>query len=350
MHGQWLGRIAGTNNGYAALSIDPDRPSVAFLQVDDSQMPFSAHVDLTVLGAAVQGILHHFEPYGRPLPQGASLPTTGTVSGTLSNGTFSGQWQTNVSTLGTCVLTLNEPQPPRVADHTFTWSKFRDWVFEAPERLHDFVYRGHSDSSHVLLTSFHRVGRRNIARYAAEDVARLHRYVEATLGCRFDLEQGFDYGALLNLAQHHSFPTPLLDWTESPFVAAHFAFATLPKHSPGKWPPHVRLFAFDNARWSGPPVDSILHIRPCFQPLQLGARHNPRALPQQSINIFSNVVDIEGFIEMAEATKGRCLYRIDIPSSERSVALTDLTAMGITQASLFPSLEGVCLSLAERHF
>lgn len=44
------------------------------------------------------------------------------------------------------------------------------------------------------------------------------------------------------------------------------------------------------------------------------------------------------------------LTTIDIPFSERREALTDLSMMGITAASLFPGMDGMCEALAAKQF
>ena len=182
-----------------------------------------------------------------------------------------------------------------------------------------------------------------------EDVARLHRRVEAVVGKSYDMKNPVDYGALLNLGQHHGFPTPLLDWTESPFVAAFFAFERLPKTVGEDGP--VRVFAFDSRGWPTPPFESTVDVGLFFVLRFLHARDNPRALPQQSVNIFSNLVDIERFVKWQEdRLKRSFLLRIDIPASERAVAMRELETMGITAASMFPGLDGACRSLAESWF
>lgn len=96
---------------------------------------------------------------------------------------------------------------------------------------------------------------------------------------------------------------------------------------------------------------NLLVSGPRFAPLLADATLNPRAFPQQSVHVFSNVFAIERLIETAEKeTSQRFLTTYDIDASERDAAMHDLAMMGITAASLFPGLDGACRSLAERWF
>ena len=171
----------------------------------------------------------------------------------------------------------------------------------------------------------------------AEDVASLHRHLSGLTAHRFQLNDPFDYAAFLNLAQHHGYPTPILDWTESPFVAAYFAFRDVRSKnviSNDK----VRVFVLDARAWNA--LGRAFALMPGFIHLTLLeplAINNPRALPQQSISAWTNVDDLESFIEITEKWTGKSYLRvIDLPASERKKAMQDLALMGITGGSMFP--------------
>jgi len=46
----------------------------------------------------------------------------------------------------------------------------------------------------------------------------------------------------------------------------------------------------------------------------------------------------------------RYLVTIDIPASERRLVMRELSFMGVTAATLFPGLDGICGTLKERFF
>ncbi|MFZ3352451.1 MAG: hypothetical protein WA268_16465 [Xanthobacteraceae bacterium] len=74
-------------------------------------------------------------------------------------------------------------------------------------------------------------------------------------------------------------------------------------------------------------------------------------MPQQSIFMLSNVVDIEAYIEQVEnSLHRRLLTKIDLLTAEAGTALGALRLMGITEASLFPGLDGICKELPDRFF
>lgn len=357
--GQWIGEINGTNQGSVILNVDHDRPEVGWFQVDDSVFPFVAGAsdlkvsDSGIVTASIGGFLP--QPYfgqEQVMDQAeVQFPISGTLKGQIVDQVFSGTWTTDAGTTGHFTLERADSSAARPADHLFSWAEFKKWAFESQSTRPQAVFRGHFYSSDPLITRFHQTGRRSLQRYALNDLPRLQRYVEQTLGKRFRLEDPLDYGAFLNLAQHHGFPTPLQDWTESPFIAAFFAFrekssSRRPRDADAK----ARVFSLDLANWpSLDGVTSIGDVRPLFQQLRLGASDNPRALPQQSVNIFSNVVDIERLIEHRSPGLA-VVQRIDIPISERETVMRELRMMGITAASLFPGLDGVCQALSEASF
>jgi hypothetical protein len=231
-----------------------------------------------------------------------------------------------------------------------SWEDFRNRF--ATEKPRVRIFRGQSGPER-LRTAFHRTGRADIYRFRYEDIPTLHRHLTARTKHLFVLGDPDQFGAFLNLAQHHGYPTPLLDWTYSPFVAAFFAYRNVPKQVADSSHDHVRIFLFDAARWKQdwPQNLSLTPYGANLSIVEFLALDNERLVPQQSVSTTTNIDDIESYVGLCESVKSqRYLEAVDLPVAQRATVMQELSVMGITAGALFPGLDGACEELRERLF
>ena len=364
--GQWIGRSDGDVPGIIVLELDELEgrlDGIAYLFPDDPAVPSSVAY-LTDLDPAAQkhaqaAVVRAVNPdlgwvltpslFAEQFPAYA-MSETAQVSVEFAEGTAAVHYVTEM-TEGRATLALSNAGTPSVLEPEPTvrnWRDFRAWAFE--ERPGRKIYRGQA-TNHRLRTSFHRTRRKNLARYRDDDITDLRLALAPRLNHVFSVDNPLETGALYNLAQHHGYPTPLLDWSYSPFVAAFFAYRQKPRNRPAD--DVVRIFNFDQRRYEAVmrPQPFTAYARPHFSVISLLAIENQRAGPQQATATITNVDDIESFLRAFEQDQQTSILgAVDLPLADREEALADLSLMGITAGSLFPGLDGVCEALTFKNF
>lgn len=364
--GQYFGSTSGTNDGLAVLNLEFSNPlagRVMFADNDLQKPALSAAIKFNKFDDEVDADLFDFEFFNYTTlqfehsklinlrPNVEKVVSEGKITGVLRGNIITGLWSTNRDTNGKFSVEKGNIHEKRNPDRRiYTWNIFKKYISTIDTERGNNIYRGQRDLEWNLCASFYRNGRNDLLRYSRSDVPMLAHHINAVSSYKYDLNKMDEFGALINLGQHHGYPTPLLDWTESPYVAAFFAYESIPKHvKKGK----VRIYIFNQSEWRKRTYQSISIIdpRPTVTVSVLPAINNNRAIPQQSVYTFSNMEDTERFIRYYEHVLNfRFLTVIDLPVGIRNEVLEDLRYMGITAGSLFPGFDGVCKSLKERYF
>lgn len=384
MFGQWIGKFDGEPSptsgspqfvfpGNATFNIESDRPNTGFACIDQGNKIHGSRkdFDLQIKGNHFSGrsistsafdwqkseIISVEESVRRQRLQGMDvfyLAELEIYDGFIDQQTLTCKW--TGSHLGTKLtgkfeahkLSQTESSPH---DRLMSWEEFKSFVAVQIRDRHELIFRGQSSSKDRLNTSFHREHRYDLLRYEAEACEQLVQHINAISPRQYDRKNPTDFGALLSLAQHHGFPTPLLDWSKSPYIAAFFAVERRPTVKVNGDDP--RIYVFDAMMWQRDTTQAahLADPRPVITHREFVASNNPRHLPQQSVHTYTNIEDMEAWIRLVEKEKNKqYLTIIDIPRSEREFAMRDLAYMGVTAATLFPGLDGVCRSLKERFF
>jgi hypothetical protein len=231
---------------------------------------------------------------------------------------------------------------PHVCD---SWADFKLWADKIRMAGEIGAFRGHGSNKFRLRTSLQRAGRNRLERYCAETLPEFKSHVEAVNGTRLMLSKDDDYATLLGLAQHHGLPTPLLDWTRSPYVAAFFAFADALENGETRAATHVRIYGLAShfLENNSPQSIAIPSVKLYAVALQVGPLMNPRLYAQQGLFMVTNAANVEHELLEAGVREGlEYLVAADVPIKFAPEALKDLAYMGLTAATMFPGLDGVC--------
>lgn len=369
MRGQWIGKYTGASGGMIIVNVD-ERSShyqgVAYLNEDNKALPNTAALfrtktkdrDLQFRTDSIlpinpfHGTTDLWDNIKRFYPVNVSISEYADVKASWNDTTLSLSWTTTLGSMGSCVLPRSQgDQPSELIPKNMDWEEYKRNI--AAQEGRRYLFRGQTRPWR-LRTSFHRTGRADLTRFLNEDIQALHRHLSARTRHVFNLDIPNENGAFFNLVQHHGYPTPLLDWTYSPYVAAFFAYRGISNEKAMTADPghKVRILVFDQAQWKADwnqiltLVNAGLHL----SVLEFLAIENERMIPQQAASTVTNIDDIESYIRSKESPDKTYLWAIDLPVRERTKVVQELRYMGITAGSLFPGLDGACEELKERNF
>jgi len=226
------------------------------------------------------------------------------------------------------------------------------------------VYRGAADASWPLLTSLDLLGGARPPHTKADLEEHILRNFIRYSRPYFGSPPVNDWEVLV-AAQHHGLPTRLLDWTYSPFVAAHFA--TVEPHTPTDravwrldWKAVHKRFQLPDLALLIQDLEGMLGSDRRFTPSALFAmppESRPFACMLEPPSLDARIVaqsaaftlcsdkrqSFDGFLE--QHGLGDALTKLVIPAGERGRIRDQLDLVSVDERRLFPDLDGVAAQL-----
>lgn len=236
----------------------------------------------------------------------------------------------------------------------FDWSRYKSWVTDTVKGNSQYYCRGQQDTGWKIKTSFNRycstIGG-NLADYFNRIIPEVSYFVSAQQNEIIDTTNNVQLAGLLSKLQHHGFPTPLLDWTLSPYIAAYFAYKDInPRNNNNH---NVAIYIFNSHNWFNlhPAPEYYSQFAYYMSDFRSHAKGNPRLLRQMAVTTITNVLDVEDYIIAEEKRLNQqFLWKLQLPAFERRIVMNELNLMGINSMTMFPDFDGMCSAMREKYF
>lgn len=233
--------------------------------------------------------------------------------------------------------------------------------------ISSLLFRGHGDSEWKLETTLERAraGQLSLIEYY-RIICRIQPRLETLAGLKWNnptfseyadwaktlqsvSEDEFRAVPYLAYLRHHGFPSPLLDWTKSPYVAAFFAF-----RQPNEGATHVSIFTY--LEWANSHKSATTgrpEIRGIGDRFPVHKRHFMQQSEYTVCTVDRNeCVSYASHQEVFDrgADDQDILLKFNIPASEQVKVLTHLSRMNINAFSLFGSDDSLLEEMATAEF
>jgi hypothetical protein len=215
-------------------------------------------------------------------------------------------------------------------------------------------YRGHDDLQYSLTPSALRPASEDLRNTALSLLGEFRRFAEMKLPRPPGLGEDLRW---LQLAQHYGLPTRLLDWTESPIVALHFA--CLKQDADGVV---FMLNPIDLNRATFPSKPRILDQHRDAQVISKYFQLSGSAAGRTRLNTIAinpvwnserimaqkGVFTLHGTNFTLDGAQAPSLVAVPIFRDAKERLVRDLEYFGVDEMAVFPELEHVCRCLRKR--
>jgi hypothetical protein len=216
-----------------------------------------------------------------------------------------------------------------------SWNGFLNFFHheKALKQNNAYIYRGQASENWKLESTLKRKIKESSTKNVEKEI--LESFKKYCLGRRGHNPSKLSDSEWWALGQHFGLYTPLLDWSDSPYVAAFFAF-----NSTNKETDNVVVWLLSKTVNNNKGVEKLKKehhlefLRPYLD-------ENARLINQRGLFVRTpNMECITEWAKILENDKIIHLQRILIPRSEKEFALDSLDKMNINEFTLFPDVSG----------